>query len=232
MERKEKTWNAKEEWKQFWNEFAISSYDNICLLKEYNKLLDKISLMVGSGKRVLDAGCGTGNLAARLAKNNKVTAVDFSREMLRVAKEKTRKLPQVEVMEGDVTSLESEGSAFNVVVSVNVLLNLDNPEKSIRESYRVLKEKGALIVSCPVSGVKLSKELADKAYSDTYKLNENREKITELLRFNRLLFKNGGIKFKPTEQEITDLIKKEGFKIVSAEKIYYGSNVLIHAVKT
>lgn len=223
--------NNKEEWKKFWSEFAINAYDNLHLLQEYKKMQDKISSFVGRDKHVLDSGCGTGNLTVRLAKNNKVTAIDFSLEMLKVTKEKTKGFNNITIKEGDVTSLDFEDNSFDVVVSVNVLFNLDKPEKAIQETNRVLKNNGSFIVSTPLAGAEFNKELSEKVIADSGTVNANRKKVMEALYYNKILFKKGGMKFVPTENQISELFEHNGFKILMKERIYFGCNLLINAIK-
>lgn len=222
---------SKEYWKQFWNEFAIKAYDYVCLLPENRRMLDAISSLLGHNKKILDAGCGTGNLVVRLAKNNEVIGIDFSHEMLKAAMKKTRNFNNVSIIGGDVTSLEFEDKSFDAVVSVNVFFNLNNPEKAISEANRVLKDNGTFTVSCPLSGVKLDKELLDKVIADSENDNAVRKKIMTLLDHNKFMFDVGGMKFIPTEAQLSQLLQKNGFKILKKERVYYDSNILIHSIK-
>ncbi len=62
--------------------------------RHYKKVLDKMSshIMLPNYEKVLDYGCGTGALAYALSqRGHKVTGIDASVGMLRVAKRKTRK---------------------------------------------------------------------------------------------------------------------------------------------
>jgi molybdopterin/thiamine biosynthesis adenylyltransferase/ubiquinone/menaquinone biosynthesis C-methylase UbiE len=223
--------DKKDEWKKFWSDFAADAYDNLQLMQEYKKMHDRISLLVGKNKCILDAGCGTGNLTMRLAKNNKITALDFSKEMLNITKEKTKGLDNVTIKEGDVSSLDFKEDSFDAVVSVNVLFNLDDPIKAIQEARRVLKKNGSLIVSTPLGNVKFNKELLDKAITLSNLTSEEEKRVREALDYNVTLFKKGGMKFTPTETELCEAFENNGFKITAKEKTYFGSNLLINAIK-
>ena len=98
--------------------------------------------VVRSGDRVLDACCGTGDLAlAALAAGGRVTGLDFSPEMLARAR---RKSSAVEWVRGDVLALPfSDGSFETVTVGFGVR-NLADLEAGLAEFRRVLVPGGRL----------------------------------------------------------------------------------------
>jgi ubiquinone/menaquinone biosynthesis C-methylase UbiE len=80
-------------------------------------------LAVRPGSRVLELGCGTGQVTAGLAANGaKVVAVDRSSTMLDAAR---RRAPSAEFVKGDVVDRDTEGG-FDVVVLAFVLHELDD----------------------------------------------------------------------------------------------------------
>ncbi len=80
-------------------------------------------LPVQPGARVLELGCGTGQVTAELAaRGAKVVAVDRSSTMLDRAR---RRAPTAEFVKGDVIDRETEGG-FDVVVLAFVLHELDD----------------------------------------------------------------------------------------------------------
>jgi SAM-dependent methyltransferase len=70
-------------------------------------------------RRLLELGCGTGAVLARLRHHYDVTGVDLSEQMLRVAR---KKLPGVRLLRADVTSVELD-ETFDVVVCVADVVN-------------------------------------------------------------------------------------------------------------
>jgi ubiquinone/menaquinone biosynthesis C-methylase UbiE len=107
-------------------------------------------LTVGApGKRALDVGTGTGQLAMYLSVAGfDVTAVDLSESMISHARRNasSRGL-DIDFHAGDAESLDFEDDAFHVVVSRNLLWTLPNPEKAISEWRRVLAPGGRLVIS-------------------------------------------------------------------------------------
>ena len=84
------------------------------------------------GERVLDVGCGKGELALDLAQRAgaRVVGVDFSRRYLAFARERSAH-PNVEYVEADVSSwLPAE--RFDVVVLSNVLEHVDRRVELLR----------------------------------------------------------------------------------------------------
>jgi ubiquinone/menaquinone biosynthesis C-methylase UbiE len=101
------------------------------------------------GRKAIDMGTGTGNFAVYLARLGfRVTGIDISERMIRKAKEHAENLNlNIDFQQQDAESLPFEDSAFDVVVSRNLLWTLPNPEKALEEWRRILKTPGALVVS-------------------------------------------------------------------------------------
>ncbi|HZE31586.1 MAG TPA: class I SAM-dependent methyltransferase [Actinoallomurus sp.] len=76
-----------------------------------------------SGSRVLDAGCGTGIPTARQFADagHKVTGVDISEEMLRLAR---REVPEAEFRHDDIADLDPSLGVFAAIVAFFSLLML------------------------------------------------------------------------------------------------------------
>lgn len=95
------------------------------------------------GDRVLDACCGTGDLAlaARDAGAGSVIGLDFSDAMLARAR---RKAPELEFVQGDVLALPFEDASFDAAVVGFGIRNVSDLEDGLRELRRVLRPGGRL----------------------------------------------------------------------------------------
>ncbi len=114
----------------------------------------------GAEGRVLDAGCGNGNLLMRALKNRKrkekaessalqIIGMDFSGNMLGRAAHRAKSDDRAGFLQGSVTSLPFRDLSFDRVVSSGVLTCLPNSHaaaRALQEFYRVLKPEGVLVV--------------------------------------------------------------------------------------
>jgi 2-polyprenyl-3-methyl-5-hydroxy-6-metoxy-1,4-benzoquinol methylase len=103
------------------------------------------------GKRILDAGCGTGEKSIFFAKAGakEVIAIDFSKSQLEEAKKKTKKekIDNVIFKEKDILkdNLEDLGK-FDIVVSLGVLHHTENAKKGFTRIVGQLKSDGIVII--------------------------------------------------------------------------------------
>lgn len=98
---------------------------------------------VRPGDRVLDACCGTGDLAvaAQAAGASSVVGLDFSAAMLDRAR---RKAPELTFIEGDVLALPFKEESFDAAVVGFGIRNVADLEAGVRELRRVLRPGGRL----------------------------------------------------------------------------------------
>jgi demethylmenaquinone methyltransferase/2-methoxy-6-polyprenyl-1,4-benzoquinol methylase len=93
--------------------------------------------VVRPGDKVLDACCGTGDLALAAARaGGQVTGVDFSEEMLARAR---KKATDIEWVRADATALPFEDGAFDVVTVGFGIRNLPDLEAGLRELARIMR---------------------------------------------------------------------------------------------
>ena len=101
-----------------------------------------IEQTVRSGDRVLDACCGTGDLAiAARACGATAVGLDFSEPMLERAR---RKEPAIEWVRGDMLELPFEDESFDAATVGFGVRNVADLEAGLRELRRVLRRGGRL----------------------------------------------------------------------------------------
>ena len=101
-----------------------------------------VEQVVRPGDRVLDACCGTGDLALEARRHGGiVTGLDFSEQMLERAR---RKEPAIEWIRGDVLALPFADGAFDAATVGFGIRNVDDLEGGLRELRRVLRPGGRL----------------------------------------------------------------------------------------
>ncbi|MEM0951766.1 MAG: bifunctional demethylmenaquinone methyltransferase/2-methoxy-6-polyprenyl-1,4-benzoquinol methylase UbiE [Cyanobacteria bacterium P01_H01_bin.74] len=166
---------------------------------------------VESSPRLLDVCTGTGDLLFTLNRcypNSNLVGIDFSSNMLSIAKERLNKknIP-AELVEGDVLNLPFESKSIDGAIVSYGLRNVSNYEKCLTELHRVLKP-GARLVILDMSHPKGLSKLMSSFY---------RFSIVPLM--GKLFAKNANayqylthsIHFYPDQEALKALMTKSGF---------------------
>ena len=133
----------------FWSRIAgvYDLIENTYNGKANARTTDYVASLMSEDDRVLECACGTGMFSVRIAPRVKeLVATDFAEGMLKRAARKCRKLGNVIVEPGDITSLKYEDASFDKAVAANVIHLLDDPSKAIAELRRVVKPGGTIII--------------------------------------------------------------------------------------
>lgn len=98
-----------------------------------------------SPKIVLDAACGTGELTKELASSGaqKIIGLDFSKEMIKYAKEKVN--GRAYFLVADAHKMPFKDSAFECITIAFGLRNYESIEGALYEVKRVLRTSGKLV---------------------------------------------------------------------------------------
>ncbi len=97
------------------------------------------------GVKVLDLAAGTGtSSAAYAAKGADVVACDFSQGMIA---EGRRRYPDLTFVEGDAMDLPFDDETFDVTTVSYGLRNVNDPDKALRDMFRVTKPGGKLVIA-------------------------------------------------------------------------------------
>lgn len=104
------------------------------------------------GERVLEIGCGTGpliqGLAGRIGPNGKLVALDVSRLLLEVAREKHATNANVEFLLADAQTHDFGGERFDLAISQFGVMFFADPVAAFRNLRGVLAPHGRVVFAC------------------------------------------------------------------------------------
>ncbi|WP_437807237.1 class I SAM-dependent methyltransferase [Sorangium sp. So ce1078] len=106
---------------------------------------------IGAGMRVLDVGCGPGDVSFRIAQlvggQGQVVGIDRDARPLAAARDRARELglPNVTFAEGDLGALSPEHGLFDAVVGRRVLMYQPDPVAALKSLSRALRPGGLVV---------------------------------------------------------------------------------------
>ena len=139
---------------------------------------------LAQGEGVLEVGCGTGaHLKIFMRKRLKVTGIDISSPMLRVARERLRKGARLFL--GDAENLPFKEKSFDCVTLITTLEFIPDPDRAVHEALRVSRGKVLLGVLNKYSFLGIKRRLAGKFRPSIY----NRARFYSIWELRRLVAK-------------------------------------------
>jgi demethylmenaquinone methyltransferase / 2-methoxy-6-polyprenyl-1,4-benzoquinol methylase len=119
----------------------------------YKKVI-KLSV-IKENMKILDCATGTGNLAfqffKKLGSNGEVTGIDFTKEMLDIARTRANEykisnFPTINFESGDVLNLPFVDNSFDIVSIAFGIRNVDSVDICLKEMVRVAKTGGKVVI--------------------------------------------------------------------------------------
>ena len=108
------------------------------------------------GMRVLELGCGTGNMwhdaAIWLPKDASLTLTDFSAGMVKKAMANVPALPNISFRQVDIQQIPFEDNSFDLVIANMMLYHVPDLKKGLSEVARVLRPEGRFICATVGAG--------------------------------------------------------------------------------
>ena len=155
----------------------------------YKDNLNSFCRLLKPGAKILDLGCGPGNVAKFLYELNQdytIVGIDLSEEMIKLARQN---VPQNSVMfkVRDIRDLEIEETMYDAVIASFCIVHLENDETKnlLKKINKMLRKNGMLYMSC-MEGEKSGFEttsFSDRGY--IYFNYYTEEFLTRILEKNR-----------------------------------------------
>ena len=121
--------------KKFFNK--IAKYYDRGIFKAWNRKTEKKTIEIANIKknsRILDAGCGTGNLLMLLQKKNlKLYGIDISEEMLKIARKKLENKAKLKLIA--LENIKFRNNYFDYIFSVDAFHHYSNYDL-VMENFR------------------------------------------------------------------------------------------------
>lgn len=160
-------------------------------------------------RHILDVGCGTGDLTARMRaelRPDLVAGCDFSAGMLEQARARSG---AVRWLQGDATKLPFDDGTFDAVVSTEAFHWFPDPNAALREFGRVLAPGGRLLVALVNVRVPATSRLA----------HAGSKALGQPARW-------------PTRAEMADRVRAAGFTVERQKRILRLGGVILPTVLT
>jgi SAM-dependent methyltransferase len=127
-------WSARAAgWAEQWGGFAAPAHEALAE-----------AAAIGPGMRVVDIGCGSGELCTLIAERGaEVAGIDAAEGMIEIAR---GRVPRADLRVGPMEHLPWEDRAFDVATAVNSLQFAADYVDALREAARVVKPGGVVAI--------------------------------------------------------------------------------------
>ena len=139
MEEKEKHWSKFASDFEERNNYVVGKSDMQIILSE-------VANLRGIGN-TLELACRAGTYSKILGKHaSHLLATDFSDEMVAVAKKELKDYSNIKCEKANAFKLPYKNESFDTIFMANLLHIIPNPEDVLKESKRLLKNEGIIII--------------------------------------------------------------------------------------
>ena len=133
-----------------WGQRLVKIYSTPDVVKQRKIILSALNLQ--PNERILDIGSGPDllieDMASVIGQSGSICGIEISEPFITLSQKRCSSLSQVEIRDGDATSIPYVNNEFDVVVSIQVYEYIEDIDKCLRELYRVLKPGGRAFVMC------------------------------------------------------------------------------------
>lgn len=128
------------------------------------KLISKLK----NNPKVLNAGAGTGATSVMLKKYGNVSSLEYDKDCAEYLSE----ILDENVLNNSLTDLPFDQQSFDLVCAFDVIEHIENHEKAIKESNRVLSKDGYIFLTVPAFNILWSRHDDINHHFRRYRLSE------------------------------------------------------------
>ena len=186
------------------------------------------------GKRVLDAGCGTGYGSAELAEPARaVVGADIAAEAVAYAREHYR-LHNLYFEQAACGALPHTDAAFDLVVAFEVIEHLRDWREFLLEARRVLAPDGQFVVSTPNKryyAESRGRVGPNPFHAHEFEFDEFHAELSAVFPFVSLFLENHveGVVFRPVEAVEAAEVRVDGGETAPAESHFFVAVCALHS---
>jgi SAM-dependent methyltransferase len=138
-----------------------STEDALQIVRERRLLIDRCDAWLFEeietylGQRILEIGCGLGNLMAHLLDRELVVGIDLSPEAVATVAQQYAPLPNVVAETYDIAdpaTLALKAYRFDTAISLNVFEHIENDDLALSHTFDLLNHGGRIILIVPAHG--------------------------------------------------------------------------------
>lgn len=189
---------------EFWHGEKIEEH---VALVHYETILTTVLSYLPKKGKILEAGCGLGKWLIYLHQHDyDVIGMDTSKDALSLINNFDKSIP---LILGNVEHTDFPNESFEAITSFGVVEhNESGPEESLRESYRLLKKDGILLITVPYQNF-----IRRIVFGPLFWI------IGKILK--RLGFQPQFSEYRFSKKCMTTKLEKVGFKVLKVEPVDY-----------
>lgn len=173
--------------RKIFNKLA-ADYENLWVKdKKEKKRIEKIvnKFKIKDKMTVLEAGCGKGEftpfILKKIGRKGFVYLVDISDKMLKYASRNLKKFKNKKILNSCASKIPVEDKFFDMVIVFNSFPHFFPKENFIKEFYRILKNKGGLIIAHDLPKAKINRIHQEVNFNMRKNLLPEKKKMLKML---------------------------------------------------
>ena len=144
---------------------SAKSFTYRVILKELLPVFRQIKKNKKGTVKILDAGCGEGNISLFLSQQDPsvaVTGIDISEKSINISQTRLKKIrnrvkKNIKFIKTEIEKYKTEGDSFDLILLTEVIEHVYNDEIVIKKLYSLLGKEGVLFLSTPSKNAPLYK---------------------------------------------------------------------------